>query len=66
MQLGGEATWLQGDETPDCAGCTTPMTFVASLEEGHGYETDANFGGGGLGYVFACRSCARAAFLWQR
>ena len=65
-RLGGEPDWLQGDETPDCPSCATPMTFTAAFEEGAEFETAANFGGGGLGYVFHCRPCGRAAFLWQR
>jgi hypothetical protein len=65
-QLGGMPAWLQGDETPACPGCARPMTFVAQFEEGHEYRTAINFGGGGVGYLFACWSCRRAAFLWQR
>ncbi|MEU2428361.1 hypothetical protein ABZ611_02385 [Streptomyces sp. NPDC007861] len=65
-QSGGEPEWLQNDETPACPSCAAPMTFTASLEEGHDSATAANFGGGGLGYVFTCRPCAEAAFLWQR
>ncbi|WP_093612274.1 hypothetical protein [Streptomyces indicus] len=64
-QLGGDVVWLQGDETPDCPGCAEPMAFLASLEEGYDHETSANFGGGGLSYVFSCRACVKAAFLWQ-
>ncbi|CAL9585176.1 hypothetical protein [Streptomyces sp. enrichment culture] len=65
-RLGGEPGWLQGDETPACPSCATRMTFTADLEEGAEFETSANFGGGGLGYVFHCRPCGEAAFLWQR
>lgn len=63
--LGGEPDWLQNDETPNCPGCAAPMAFTAELEEGHDRTTSANFGGGGLGYVFTCAPCGRAAFLWQ-
>ncbi|WP_242623908.1 DUF1963 domain-containing protein [Micromonospora kangleipakensis] len=65
-QLGGRPAWLQNDETPDCGVCDQPMSFVVQLEEGHDYRTSANFGGGGCGYGFRCRSCGDAAFLWQR
>lgn len=65
-RLGGEPHWIQGDETPGCPSCTGPMAFTAELEEGADFETSANFGGGGLGYVFHCRPCGEAAFLWQR
>jgi hypothetical protein len=65
-RLGGEPGWHQNDETPACPSCGTRMTFTAQLEEGHDHSTAANFGGGGRGYVFHCRPCGRAAFLWQR
>jgi hypothetical protein len=65
-QIGGQAAWLQNDETPDCDACARPMTFVVQLEEGHEYRTSMNFGGGGCGYGFRCETCENAAFLWQR
>jgi hypothetical protein len=64
-QVGGQAAWLQNDETPVCGGCGRPMVFVVQLEEGHDHRTSANFGGGGCGYGFRCGPCATAAFLWQ-
>ncbi|MFI2617267.1 hypothetical protein [Streptomyces sp. NPDC018584] len=64
--LGSEPPWLQGDETPACPSCAARMTFTAAFEEGADFTTSANFGGGGLGYVFHCRPCSEAAFLWQR
>jgi hypothetical protein len=64
-RLGGEPDWIQGDETPDCPSCAARMAFTAELEEGHDFATSANFGGGGRGYVFDCRPCGEAAFLWQ-
>ncbi|MDQ8703197.1 hypothetical protein RCO28_11965 [Streptomyces sp. LHD-70] len=64
-RLGGEPEWIQGDGTPDCPSCHAPMTFTASLEEGHHHRTAANFGGGGRSYVFGCAPCGEAAFLWQ-
>lgn len=65
-QVGGQPAWLQNDETPTCSGCNEPMAFIVQLEEGHDHRTSANFGGGGCGYGFGCRSCSRAAFVWQR
>lgn len=41
------------------------MTFTAQLEEGADHTSSANFDGGGRGYVFVCRPCGEAAFLWQ-
>ncbi|GAB3279330.1 DUF1963 domain-containing protein [Kineosporia babensis] len=64
-QLGGEPSWLQGEETPDCGDCGKAMTLAAQLEEGHQYETGANFGGG-CAYAFHCSGCLTAAFLWQQ
>ncbi|AUG80601.1 hypothetical protein CFP65_5924 [Kitasatospora sp. MMS16-BH015] len=64
-QLGGEPEWLQGDQTPGCAGCGGEMGFVAQFEEGPDARTAANFGGGGAAYAFACEPCGEAAFLWQ-
>ncbi|GGV49593.1 hypothetical protein [Streptomyces spectabilis] len=65
-QLGGEPAWIQGDETPHCPGCAARMAFTAQVEEGYDFATSANFGGGGIGYVFHCVGCRDAAFLWQR
>lgn len=64
-QIGGEAAWLQGDETPNCDHCQKRMGFVAQLEAGPDHATEMNFGGG-CGYLFAC-DCAKASgkFLWQ-
>ncbi|WP_185842197.1 hypothetical protein [Streptomyces sp. WAC 06725] len=64
-RLGGEPDWIQHDETPDCPSCSARMTFTAELEEGYDHRTAANFGGMGRGYVFRCRGCGEAAFLWQ-
>jgi hypothetical protein len=65
-QLGGSPAWLQGDETPACARCSRPMTFVLQLQEGHEPSSAANFGMGGRAYAFRCPTCPAAAFLWQR
>ena len=62
-KIGGEPVWIQGDETPDCE-CGAKMQFVALLEEW--YDGGVNFGGGGVGYAFACSTCRdKAKFLWQ-
>ncbi len=31
-KLGGEPDWVQSDETPKCAGCHKPMTFVGQID----------------------------------
>lgn len=63
--IGGEADWLQGDETPSCDHCGEPMRFVVQLEEGPDDGSGMNFGGG-CGYLFEC-DCAGGSgkFLWQ-
>jgi hypothetical protein len=62
-QLGGDPSWLQGDETPVCRSCAQPMPFLAQLEEGPS-RTAMNLGGGSA-YVFTCLPCTEATFLWQ-
>ncbi|MFC7219691.1 DUF1963 domain-containing protein [Streptomyces polyrhachis] len=64
-QLGGQADWLQGDETPLCPTCTHPMDLVAQFEEGPDHSTAMNFGGCGTAFAFTCAPCVQAAFLWQ-
>jgi hypothetical protein len=62
-KLGGAPLWIQGDETPACT-CGNEMTFIAQLEERGG--GGINFGGGGAGYAFVCKTCRHGAkFLWQ-
>jgi hypothetical protein len=63
-QLGGRPGWMQHDDVPDCATCAEPMSFVAQLEEGREGGSTMNFGGGSA-YVFVCKPCGEAAFLWQ-
>jgi len=62
--VGGDPEWIQGDETPHCPGCGSPMRFVLQLEP-HG-GGGINFGDSGLGYAFLCDVCPQEArFLWQ-
>ena len=56
-KLGGQPTWIQNEDTPNCEDCGEPMTFVAQLDsighrqpEAQGYM----FGDVGLIYVFFC------------
>lgn len=68
-QQGGQPSWLQSEETPNCDACAQPMEFVAQLEEGPNWENDMNFGGGGCAYVFRCgcqgTPAKSAKWLWQ-
>ena len=65
-QIGGEPSWVQNEETPDCDACGKPMQLAAQLEEGPDHRTAMNFGSG-CGYVFRC-GCSQPALgklLWQ-
>ncbi len=65
-QISGSPSWLQADETPICECCNEPMRFVAQLEQGPDWETEMNFGGGGVAYAFVCNAGKPSAkFLWQ-
>ncbi|WP_211241170.1 hypothetical protein [Pseudonocardia spinosispora] len=64
-QVGGEPSWIQGDETPTCPGCERSMEFLVQWETGHDPQTAINFGDAGCGYAFACRACGEARFLTQ-
>jgi len=65
-QIRGNPAWIQGDETPNCAHCERPMSFLAQLEQGPDWKTEMNFGGGGCAYVFDCACATHSAkFLWQ-
>jgi hypothetical protein len=33
-QIGGNPSWIQGEETPECESCGKSMEFVAQLEQG--------------------------------
>lgn len=63
-QIGGTASWIQGDETPECDTCHLPMQFLAQLEQGPESDAEMNFGGG-CAYVFNCECSHAGKFLWQ-
>jgi hypothetical protein len=52
-KLGGEATFIQGDYTPEC--CGGRMVLLAQLD-GLDYP-EARLPGSALVYVFLCRKC---------
>jgi hypothetical protein len=52
-QLGGRATFIQGDHTPVC--CGRPMSLLAQLD-GLDYP-EAQLPDSALVYVFLCRQC---------
>jgi uncharacterized protein YwqG len=79
-KLGGEPTWIQDDETPECAQCGEPMHFVAqidSIEHRSAHNPAMNvinerpkhidfmFGDVGMIYVFYCFDCLEVQSLQQ-
>jgi len=61
-KVSGYPAWLQGDQTPKCSACKSPMRFVAQLGE---LDEAINFGGGDA-FVFCCPEEHEAKFLWQQ
>jgi len=59
-KVGGEADWIQGDETPEC--CGRPAMFYGQLASlGGKYDLIDN----GIIYVFICRKCLRTHAVFQ-
>lgn len=50
-RLGGEPTWLQGDETPRCPECGQRMTFYAQLDS---VGDEIALADVGMIFVFVC------------
>ncbi len=61
-QLGGEPTFIQADEIPNCPRCQQPMTFYGQLDSiGDNYSiADV-----GMIYVFLCFGCFEAEAFVQ-
>ena len=56
-QIGGEPTWLQGDDSPTCPQCRQEMTFYGQLDS---VGDDLVIGDCGIIYVFLCFDCNHA------
>src|ERR1035437_7318005 len=77
-KLGGEPTWCQSPEVPECPACKKPMSFIARLDS---IEHDAEynphaidcmsdqqqylFGDVGMLYVFMCFDCMETKSVVQ-
>ena len=65
-RVGGEATWVQDADHPDCSGCGRVMPCLMQLDTldiaGWG---EWLWGSGGIGYVFWCEPCRRSAVRWH-
>ncbi|GAB2523233.1 hypothetical protein [Nocardiopsis aegyptia] len=64
-QWAGAPTWIQDDDTPECAACGHGMDFVAQFNSSDRHYRPVYFGDYGYGYVFACEPCGTAAFHVQ-
>jgi hypothetical protein len=75
-KLGGEPDWVQSPETPNCAHCHKPMSFVGQIDSIEHYAT-ANphrqdfkdqhymFGDVGMFYIFFCFKCLETKSIFQ-
>ena len=61
-QLGGEPTFLQGDESPPCPDCKKKMSFYGQLDSINDEYIIADCG---LIYVFICFDCNETKSIIQ-
>jgi hypothetical protein len=64
-RVGGEPTWIQNADYPQCPSCSETMLFVAQLDSLDFGESEWLWGSGGILYVFGCARCVVSATLWQ-
>jgi hypothetical protein len=79
-KLGGEPTWIHGDDTPICPSCDNEMTFVGQIDSFDHVERPASveskaergdatevymFGDVGIIYVFFCFDCNETKSIFQ-
>lgn len=66
-RIGGEPTWIQDAEFPNCPGCSKVMSFLLQLDsdlttaEGDKWL----WGSGGIAYGSWCNDCKISGLLWQ-
>lgn len=60
-KIGGEPTWIVGDETPTCS-CGSPMTFYGQLDS---VGDDVCLADVGIVYVFVCFNCYETKSVLQ-
>ena len=60
-KLGGRASWVQADDTPQCPVCRAPMAFLLQLASTHHFS----FADEGMLYAFVCPPCRVTATLVQ-
>ncbi|AHG92851.1 hypothetical protein J421_5316 (plasmid) [Gemmatirosa kalamazoonensis] len=77
-KLGGKPTWEHGGQTPACARCSEPMSFLAQIDSiehedpknPHAIDALSDdqqymFGDVGMVYVFLCLTCGEGATVIQ-
>jgi hypothetical protein len=61
-KIGGQANWLQSDETPECPNCFTRMTFYGQLDC---LGDKVPLGDCGRIFVFVCMDCLTTQSVLQ-
>jgi hypothetical protein len=61
-QLGGEPSWIQKSEYPDCESCHQRMTFYGQLDS---LNDEFVIGDVGMVYVFICFDCLTTKSIVQ-
>ncbi len=66
-RVGGDPTWVQSAEYPDCPRCDQLMPFIMQIDSELPDSDGAEWlwGSGGICFVFWCEQCAVSATLWQ-
>jgi hypothetical protein len=66
-RLGGEPTWIQNGDFPECPGCARTMGSLLQLDSELTTESGGDWlwGSGGIGYVAWCDGCAISGVTFQ-
>lgn len=66
-RVGGEPSWVQSPEYPECPSCLSVMHYLVQLDSDLAMDDGGEWlwGSGGIAYGFWCDSCKVSAFLWQ-
>jgi hypothetical protein len=65
-RVGGEPTWIQNPDYPQCPGCQRRMHFLAQLDSLDFADGSTwLWGSGGIAYVLWCDPCRTSATFWQ-
>ena len=66
-RIGGEPSWVQDAEYPDCPLCNKLMTYLLQLDSDLPRADGGEWlwGSGGIVYGFWCDGCSVSGLLWQ-